>query len=728
MNFSRKSGKDRHKCHCQSHDLTLDFGSKILQNAAHPYPLQKMSERLDRDDLDKAHEEGEDAKKVVDQTTEFGRSMKEDLKEAYERYAKSTGDFETAKKYMGKLDKCKTDAEVMSFREKAETASLKWLEGQLKDAFLGKEIDGRERSRLEGIIQGNLKAFGELPLNGTYSKMDFIEGLRENIDPQLEFREKLRAKCEKNPVLKETYFLKLNLLPPYGSEKDLLEKTEKELGVLKEKPIAVKNAFEAKLLKGAAEGDPNKLLEDLDREYKQLEAPYIKTILDSEDAWGGEKVVTPEGKMGQAAADYIKWFRDQSSLEEMRWALGELPKHIARRREMYAERDELIARLEPNDAARLKEDTNAMRSTALEVALPRLREHVNKNDVKLARYDAALIGAERHSVPLYSPEEIKTLTDRFKEAKQESRNARLLLLDEEIADRGEVVDKYFKVPDYMRDDMKFYGLKSAAERQEMVKEIEKKLKDRPDSPFDISKVKHKTMNSADVENVAGSLETQAGKDAFREKVMQDLKAEGQLKISETINAVQQKAGLSMKRQNDLDLTQAQSKQYDNAHWMGIDKNIKDASEASTDRERWRGNAQKAVAEAWKMDKTWDASGGPIKKLSKVSLEQIASGSGEVKEEVGRAQWAEDVKIVNAAGEDVRNPLIHMKALAKRELKRLGERAKEKFLDKELQVGLNNRILMNNSGKLDQAIQNALMEEAFRPANNPRYLELEDLAA
>ncbi len=267
-----------------------------------------------------------------------------------------------------------------------------------------------------------------------------------------------------------------------------------------------------------------------------------------------------------------------------------------------------------------------------------------------------------------------------------------------------------------------------AEERKKREEAEKKLKDRPDSPFDISKVKHKTMNSADVENVAGSLETQAGKDAFREKVMQDLKAEGQLKISETINAVQQKAGLSMKRQNDLDLTQAQSKQYDNAHWMGIDKNIKDASEASTDRERWRGNAQKAVAEAWKMDKTWDASGGPIKKLSKVSLEQIASGSGEVKEEVGRAQWAEDVKIVNAAGEDVRNPLIHMKALAKRELKRLGERAKEKFLDKELQVGLNNRILMNNSGKLDQAIQNALMEEAFRPANNPRYLELEDLAA
>lgn len=687
-----------------------------------------MSGRLEQHDLENAQLEGKDSREVVDQTTPLGESVKADLKEAYDRYAKSTGDLETSQKYKAQLEKCRSDAEVLTFREKAEKASTKWLEGQLKDAFLGKEIDPRERVRLEGIIQGNLKSFAELPLNGSYSKMNFIEGLKENIEPQLEFREKLREKCQKSPTLKEVYFLKLGMLPPYGSEKDLLDKTEKELGILINKPIAVKNAFEAKLLKGELSGDLNKAIEDLDAEYKKLETPYVKMITDSEDAWGGEKVVTPEGKMGQAGADYIQWFRQQNSLDEMAWALNQLPKHIARRREMYQERDELISKLDPNDAARLKEETNAMRSTTLEVALPRLREYVNKNDVQLAKYDAALVGAESHNLPLYSPDEIKNLTDRFKAAKPESRNARMTLLSEEIAERKETVDKYFGVPDYMRDDLKFFALKSHAERHQMVKDIEKKLKEHPASPFDIAKIKNKDLDSKDVNEISEKLQSREGKEAFRKKVMEDLKAEGQLKIAETINAVQQKAGVSMKRQKDLDITQVESKQYDNAHWMGIDKKIKDASEATTDRERWRGNNQAALAEAWKMDKTWDASGGPIKNLSKVSLTQIENGSGEVADKMQQAQWSEEVKIVNEAGEDVRNPLLHMQAMAKRELRRLKGRAKEKLLRGELEAGLGNRSFLENSGKLDEALGRALIEEAFAANTKDHYLDLDQEVA
>ncbi len=633
-----------------------------------------------------------------------GEQKRDDMIAGLKEFQDATGRDES--EYIAKIAKCKSNAELDNIEKKTKHASIKWYKTQLHKSGLFVPMHTKEGAAIDKEMQEIMKYFSGLPLTGEHSMISRFVELNENMQVRAQFRNKLKSKSK---FVKEEFFRRLGSIAwvPNGKEA-LLSNIMKELKGVEDSSSAEQYEFKKKQKGASAYKDTHKIKEEVEKGYKTRKDKYVKGILDNQANFGGKKVQTPYGKIPKTAWEFIQWFEEQGSFAKMDSALKKLPSLVKQRERLYKKRDKILEHALPADKKRLTEKTNLMRRHELEGFLPELNEHVRRNSMHVAEFMATILGARTKGIALFQPFERTLNIRRFKLADVESQKARLKILNEDIKDRARVVDKYFSLPSYLRNDENFLKA-SEADREKMLNDSLNKKHEEKDSPFKLST--DKDIDGEDTLNIAQTLRGSEGQRVM-DDIAKDMQREGALKAAEVQNETYKKIFGTAKRAERHNETQKESYLRDLKYWVKLDQNVKDESDVTTDRQESKFRYIQAADEAY--DKGYVmSSGGQVDELQTVNARNIQDGTGRVLEQLNNARYGEHVMVEKKDGEVSKDPLDMIEDMSQAEVMKLVLIAITKLGgSKHLSMGSNNLTMLRNSRNIQKEMSEQIIDREF----------------
>lgn len=668
-----------------------------------------MNRRLDNfsgGELDAIESEGKSLWEKRNTLTESDKKDRDKAIESLKKFQRETPHDET--KYIRRLEKAKSSGEVKEIIEKARRAGIKWYEKQMRASGTFEPMNDAEVDYMRRELEGTMKHFSSLNLDGEYQMIDTIIRLEEDLKPRKEFRANLKKQSK---FVQGEYFRRIGSLKFLESKQGLLDSILSELEGVEDAPSAVQYEFRKKQKSAGSSKDTKKLRSEVMDGFEKRKGKYLNEVFTNSEYFGGEEIQTPYGKMPQTAFEFIEWFEDRESFAAMDDATKKLPALINERKKLYKERDEILEHAKPADRDRLVKKTKLMRRHELKAFLPELREQVQKNSIHVAEYEATLISARHKGVPLILPFERATLSRRFRLVDLESQASRLKILEEDVKDRARIVDDYLSLPSYLRNDSAFVAA-NENDRERMLNDALKEKAAESDSPFDISD--DKDLGAEDAMRLSEALDSSQGRDVMND-IMEELEREGELKAAEVQAATYKKIFGSARRAENRAITQKESYLDDLKYWVRLDQNVKKEADATTDRQRSKLHFINAADEAYDKGKVV-TSGGVVSELQTISAAHLESGGGDVLEHLNRARYGEHVRVDKKDGGDTRDPLELIERMSEKEVARIALLAINKLAEGQMGMRGTNLSVLRNSHNMQREMSARLIDSEFDHLN------------
>ena len=644
--------------------------------------------------------------------TEEGKDKQEELVEALEDFEKATGIDE--KKYIEQLNKCKSNWDVYELEQKFKKAGTTWYEMQIQKSGVFEPMDDREETPINEELRGLVEWFGKRPLYGDTSMITTLKTLDQDLNVKRRFREKLKKQSK---FVRDEYFRRLGSLPLVGSKEQLLDNVLKEVKEVEDGPSAVQFEFKKRQKSAKAGKATTEIKKEVLEEFKRRSDSYRKMVLDNQQYFGGTPVMTPLGKIPEAAWEFIEEFEERGNFAEMQEWQKKLPSLIKQRKKLYDKRDDILKNALPKDRENLEHKTNRMRRHELEKFLPELEKQVQNKNIHTAEFMATILSARSCNVDLYQPLEKNLAINKFKLADFETQKAKLLVLREEIQDRSRVVQDYFSLPSYLRNDNKFLRA-NAIDREAMIHEAREQQNREQKEPFDASNIDH--MGAKEIEQTEEKLDSKKG-DEVMDDIVDELDQEGTLEAANIQENTYKKIFGAAKRGERHNETQKESYLRDLKFWVRMNQDIESENDIRTERERSKFRYIQAADEAYDLGYTV-TSGGDVRKLEDISAMDLQQGNALATEKLDRARYGEHVMVEDHEGKMAEDPLELIERLSTQELMKLVLIAINKLGRGRMKLSDANVMALRNSPNIRKEIAAKIVAREMShltmdPANN-----------
>lgn len=648
---------------------------------------------------------GESARGLTD--TVRDEAKRDELKEGLKDFNEETGIDVSG--WVKKLDEAKSDSEIREIETKMKKVASKWYTMQLKKSGAYEADDHRSAARENKELKEHIEYFESLKLTGHRGMMFSIGSFEKDIEYRIKFKKELNKQSK---WVKEEYYRRLNALDTSGNARELLNDILKNIEGLEKAPSALQYEFKKKQEKAKAGTDTKELRKEIQSSYEKVKGAYQGQILANMNYFGGKEVVTPAGKMPEAAWEFIEWFDELDNFAKMEDALKKLPKLIAERKRLYDRRDEVLEHAPKKDQDKLRIKTNLMRRHELEAYLDDLEVNVRNNNIHTAEYQATLMTEKESGFPLFQRLEQKLMLKRFKLLPLEDQEARLADLDRTANERRRLVQDFLRLPKHIQNEHfdAFYNADDSA-RARIIDDAQTQEQTEKENPFKISSKKE--LKAEDADRVADALESNKG-----EKVLEDftkeLQQEGELKAAEIQEATYKKIFGTARRAKMKKMTQEESYLDDLKYWIRLRKDVDDESDTNNNKEKSKLRYIEAADVAYDEGYVF-TSGGQVRELQEIDAKELKSGanSENVMERLSRAKYGEHVRLKNdEQSERTLDPLEMIEDMSETEMLRLSLKLLEKLSFGLMEQSGENTRKLRNSNAVMKAIQTQLIDDQF----------------
>ncbi len=558
-------------------------------------------------------------------------------------------------KYIKQFEECRTGKEIRELEMKMRSAATHWYRNRLVESRAYEPIEGEDMGTLNRQISSCVEWFQ----SDQRSLMDMAvthERFKQDIEHQREFRAELRRQT---PFIKKEYLRRVKEIeaeernrPPFSQapKKDraqLLNEVKNEIKEVQEAPSAVQEAFSKLQKKGGDSKSTLELANDVKAEYKKKCDEYRSRILENHAYFGGEIMNTKYGKMSESAWEFIEWFEELETFTAMDNASKKLSALIKERQQLFKKRDAILKHANPEEREKLYQKTQKMRRHELKAFLPEMEIHVRKNSVHVLEYIGLLHTARQGNVSVFSTEEIIKMSIQFQFKDLASQKAYLIVLEDKIIERRQVISDYFKLPIHARHDQEFLKA-NAYEREKMLSDAIAQLNREKENPLDMSGLSGK--NSKEIASeIVNRINSGAGKNTVKETINKM-----DTKVLENQLAMRNKMFGVAKDMEENDLTFKGAYLSDLATWMRTSRNLwEDEKNVGSERDQWKYDTLQTAREMYDYGIVF-TSGGQIKDLKKVSMDEFSTGQGA--NELMEAQYSQHTILMGDDGKDVLDPM------------------------------------------------------------------------
>lgn len=645
--------------------------NQCLRNPANPWPLSPICHRdMDRynsaaygdDEKDalkgkyaRNKDKGESSYDEVDHTLKLeDKKKKDNLVEGLKAFQAKTGINE--EKYIDEVENAKSGYELAKMETKFNRAAEHFYEKQLRESGVFLPIHAKEAKFLGAEKRYLKEKFADCPLyeKGELNKVDVLAKLKDFFRPRLEFRSKLRQVCN-NPMIRDEYFSYFDDQLMKGEDGfmeakgDRLKSIMEEIKEVEKSPSAVQNEFRRRQRVPRAGKDTATLKKEVLDAYDAKVKAYTSRILAEKELFGGDEIVTPHGKIREAAWEFIQYNEDLVDFNKMDSIAGALDKVLAERRKAYAKRDKLLENHPPEEAKKLKMRTDKMRFHNLQAYLPELESKMGKTSVQALEYSALLEDAEAGHIPLFTDEEKIKMKTQMQVADLSLQDAKLTVLEKEtIPERARIVNEYFQLPEYLRDDKSFIDA-SHANREKMLRDAAEQKNRESTNPLDLSHVDH--FDGEAEETFLKRMRTERGKGSLL-KDTERLEQQGDLEVGEVQGELYRKVFGVNKKMEERGSSQKDEFLYDKAKWMRRSETLADKTvdEVSNPRDKWQVEVLEADRIMYDMGDV-STTGGERLKLGIIEDEELMQGKASTKEIIREARYPQHLMLKNREGKD-----------------------------------------------------------------------------
>lgn len=587
-----------------------------------------------------------------------------------------SGDFNEAK-HIDDLKKAESPQEITAKLDRMDRAASKWYIEQMQASPAFKASVPEEAKVLKQEFESLVDGFKDMPFTGgRMNKIKVIQGLKDMLKAKEEFREDLDKRSD---LVKEEYARRLPMLGLYGNRPALLKEIDKEMKGYEKEPSAVQDAIEKDIQKESSGVKTDKIIKRAKERFAKKCKDY-KTILDKYRKHFG----------GDTAKQFEDWFETQESFDKMDEGIGKLPTLGQQRKKVDEQGRKLINKIDSEeDRNDISAEWDEMGRSERENYLKTLEQSVQEKSVHKAKFEARMLTAKVNGIPLFSEFEQARELQMIQHADLETQEAMLKVQRAELTRRKHVAERYMALPEFVRDE-ELFTTSHALDREAMLAEAEDKLSKRSQSPFD-------TEHIDDAFDYMDSIEGEKEMD----NVIEELVNEGE--VNEELNAVYKRLygfGKRMERYNE---TQDESTARDLRHWVRLDQSVKEESDARNDRERSKLNFMTANEEAMEHGYVL-SSGGIVHKLQEINERELRAGnSEEIGKKLGKAKYAEHIRLSRENGEMARDPLEILERLSEDNLQKLVFLGMKKLSESRT---------VQNSAKLKTNLRQKMIDREF----------------
>lgn len=631
-----------------------------------------------------------------------GEQKRNELIESLKEFSHATGIDES--KHIRDLKEAKSNGEIYEKEKKMQKAAVKWYEIQMQKSGIFNPMHNKESKPASQELSDIVRWFSDLSFSGDVSMISTLCRLKEDLEPQKNFRTKLKRQSK---FVKDEYFRRLGSLPLIGSKEKLLEDVLKEIKEVEDSPSAVQFEFKKKQKSAGIVKKTADLKKEVTKGFEDRQKRYSAQILSNKEYFGGELKNSPYGKIPGTALEFLEWFDERKNFAEMDMALKDLPSLIKERKALFEERDEILEHAIPKDRANLTNKTDKMRRHELEAFLPNLREHVRRNSTHVAEYMSTIIGSRTYHVKLFNGFERSSMISKFQLASFDTQEAYLKILDEEIKDRDRVVREYFALDSYLRDDESFIS-GGALDREKILMDAKDQKNREKDSPFETEK---ENLDAADVIALSTAIGNSREGEKYTEEILKELKEEGELKAAKVQEETYWKIFGTAKRADRLNITQKESYLYDLKHWVRLPQHVMSEKDAVTKRQKDKIKYINAADEAHDMGYAL-TSGGVVHELQEINEKNLKDGTGDIERHLNRAKYGEHVLVNRADGSMAEDPLEMINRLSEKELLAVTLKAIDKLTRKHMGLNESNAKILKNSPNIQKELGEKFIDAEF----------------
>ncbi|MBT4385021.1 hypothetical protein HOD30_04720 [Candidatus Peregrinibacteria bacterium] len=584
-----------------------------------------------------------------------------ELIDALKEYANATGTHAHEEPYIKKIKECKTQGELDAIREKTEKAGMKFmLQEQMKSGIWRSEHKYESQAHLDSQLKDRMKHFADMPLTGNFSKVSTLCRLQEDLKPQIDFRNELKKL--KEPA-KSQFYIEASQLGFTDSRKEILTRIKKDLSGLEKEPASKQAEFK-RLQKVHKNKKAHEIIAMINKQFDKITGDYSEQIAANKDLFGGRLVASDGyGTIREAALEFIEWFKDRPNFADMNSKMDELKPLINERKALYERRDRMLEHLPKMQQDRLRESTNQMRRHTLAAELPKLESYIRHNSENAAVFSARIHSASNRGIKLFPGTEAHTRIQTVLTKSPDVQAAHLVILEDEAGERSQVIDEFYKLPQYLRDDESF-KMVSAEGRKKMLFEGEQKAKNEIGSIFEIDS--EDSLGIEEINKLVDGIESANNNDLF-EKLDKETKQEGLHKSLEVMDSTRARLRSNAERAEMYDTDLEGAAVIDMNDWLfAKDHHNKGDAKISEDvdpRQAWKNRAINAFIHAREQRKTF-SSGGPLENVVEVTKEKLWRGDGEFEGEVNRARFSTSLTVVDDSSEASRHSLDWIDGIAK----------------------------------------------------------------
>jgi hypothetical protein len=655
-----------------------------------------------KSDLSRVKREGGTTwKEKRDMRKEDDKKKQEELAESLQEFQDKTGINE--QKYIEQVTKCKDGREIDELEGKFKKAATKWYELQMQKSGVFEPIADPEAMLMKTEMDGLINWFSKLPFYGDVSMVSTLNELEKNLAPKREFRHKLK---KQSSLIKDEFVRRLGSLALTGSREQLLDNILKEIKEVENSPSAVQAEFK-KLQKSTKSKDTAALKSKTLAEWNLIHGDYKKMLMANLKYFGGEESETKWGDMPETAAEFMEWFEDLKSFNEMKTARKKLPKLIAERKKLCEKRDSILEHALPEERKKFMAQTQKMRRHELESYLPELEKHVREKNIHVAEFIGMITVARTYHVDLFQPFETVLEIRKFRLANFETQQAKLVVLKQEIKDRDKTVREYFALPTYLRDDTAFLSA-NAFDREKMVMDAKERLAREQKEPFDMGTVDH--LDKDELQNVEDKLDSDKGEKVM-DDLMKEMTQEGDLATTEIQEKTYKRIFGTQKYAKDHEMTQKERYLDDLKYWVRLDRNVKTENDVTTERERAKWRYIEAANEGYDLGYVV-TSGGEVRDLQKIKKTELEHGNTKVYEKLSFAKYSEHVMIEDEDGYDADDPLKMIEKLSMQELMKVMIAAITKLGRGKMHLSDSNVAILRNSPNIRRELASKIIEREF----------------
>lgn len=662
-------------------------------------PEDDFSAKYEKEDLQKKMEQGKTPWSDINNLKDDDVKKRDEMIDALRDFQERTGISE--EKWIKQLQRCTKRSQLKEMEKKFKTAGIKWYELQMRKSGIFEPLDVREEDQLNNEFKGLVKWFKDLPLYGDTSMISTLSDLQKNLTIKKTFRQKLKRQSK---FVQSEYFRRLGSLALVGSREQLLDNILKELKEVENAPAAVQHEFKKKQKNSGARKETSEIKKEVMENYKRRADAYKKTIQENQDYFGGERMVTPLGKMPEAAWEFMEWFEDRESFAEMDSALKKLPSLVKERKKLFDKRDKILENALPKEKEKLMGQTKHMRHHELEEFLPEMEKQVRNNSIHVAEYISTLTVARVHNIDLYQPLEKSLAINKFKLNDPETQRAKLIVLREEIEDRARIVREYFALPSYLRNDEAFLRGNSYDREKALLDALERRNREQTE-PFDASHIDH--MDGEDIRETSEKLKGEKGEEVM-EDVIEEMSQEGLLHAAEVQRKTHDKIFGAANHAEKYQETQKEHYLRDLKYWVRMRQDIDDESDVRSERERSKWRYIQAANEAYDLDYVF-TSGGEVRKLEKITATDLEHGNAMAEEKLQRARYGEHVQMQDHEGRMAQDPLEIIERLSAQELMKLVLLAINKLGRGHMGLSDSNLTILRNSPNIQKETAARMVE-------------------